>query len=159
LSALPPAAGAVMMVLVAFSSDRLQERKWHMIAATALSGVFLLLAQLAGQGSTVGILIFLTLAVGSFLGRFGPFWALPTEVLPPAVAGVGIGLINGAGNLGGTVGPYFFGVAREWTGSFTLALTVGGLSLIVGSLLVVPIRVSPSTGAAAPADRRLRPAP
>ncbi len=140
LSAIPPAAGAMMMILVAISSDRLQERKWHMIVATALSGVFLLLAQSVGMGSTIGILIFLTLAVASFLGRFGPFWALPTEVLPPAVAGVGIGLVNGAGNLGGTVGPYFFGFVREWTGSFTLALTAGGISLIVGSLLVIPIR-------------------
>ena len=140
LAAIPPAAGAVMMVLVAMNSDRVQERKWHMIACTAMSGVFLLLAQVLGQFGTVGIVICLTLAVGSFLGRFGPFWSLPTEVLPPAVAGVGIGLINGAGNLGGTVGPWFFGVAKEWTGSFTLALTVGGISLIVGSLLVIPIR-------------------
>jgi sugar phosphate permease len=140
LAALPPAVGAVMMVLVAMNSDRVQERKWHMICATALSGVFLLMGQLAGHWGTVGILICLTLAVGSFLGRFGPFWSLPTEVLPPAVAGVGIGLINGAGNLGGTVGPWFFGKANEWTGSFTLALTVGGISLILGSLLVVPIR-------------------
>jgi len=140
LAALPPAVGAVMMVLVAMNSDRVQERKWHMICCTALSGVFLLLAQLFGQWGTVGIVICLTLAVGSFLGRFGPFWSLPTEVLPPAVAGVGIGLINGAGNLGGTVGPWFFGVAKEWTGSFTLALTIGGISLILGSLLVVPIR-------------------
>jgi sugar phosphate permease len=140
LAALPPAVGAVMMVLVAMNSDRVQERKWHMICCTVLSGVFLLLGQLVGPTGTIGILICLTLAVGSFLGRFGPFWALPTEVLPPAVAGVGIGLINGAGNLGGTVGPWFFGVAREWTGSFTLALTVGGISLILGSLLVVPIR-------------------
>jgi sugar phosphate permease len=139
LAAIPPAAGAVMMILVAMNSDRTQERKWHMIAATALSGVFLLLAQTAGHGS-LGILIFLTLAVGAFLGRFGPFWSLPTEVLPPAVAGVGIGLINGAGNLGGTVGPYFFGAVRQWTGSFTLALTAAGVSLIVGSLLVIPIR-------------------
>jgi sugar phosphate permease len=140
LAALPPAVGAVMMVLVAMNSDRVQERKWHMICCTALSGVFLLLAQLVGQAGTVGIVICLTLAVGAFLGRFGPFWSLPTEVLPPAVAGVGIGLINGAGNLGGTVGPWFFGFAKEWTGSFDLALTVGGISLILGSLLVVPIR-------------------
>jgi MFS family permease len=140
LAALPPAVGALMMVLVAINSDRTQERKWHMILATAFSGVFLLLAQLVPQGNTFGILICLTLAVGSFLGRFGPFWSLPTEVLPPAVAGVGIGLINGAGNLGGTVGPWFFGRARDLTGSFTLALTVAGISLIVGSLLAVPIR-------------------
>jgi MFS family permease len=140
LAAIPPAAGAVMMLVVAASSDRLQERKWHMIAATAMSGVFLLTAQFVGQGNTTGILICLTLAVASFFGRFGPFWSLPTEVLPPAVAGVGIGLVNGAGNLGGTVGPYFFGFVREHTGSFGLALTAGGLSLIAGSLIAAPIR-------------------
>jgi cyanate permease len=65
---------------------------------------------------------------------------LPTEVLPPAVAGLGIGLINGAGNLGGTVGPYFFGYIRGATGSFSLALTAGGISLILGSLVAMPIR-------------------
>jgi sugar phosphate permease len=140
LAALPYAAGIVAMLVVARSSDRRRERKWHMIAATACSGIFLLLAQFAGAKSSAGIIIFLTLAVASFLGRFGPFWTLPTEVLPPAVAGVGIGLINGAGNLGGTVGPYFFGYVRGATGSFTLALTAGGVSLILGSLVAMPIR-------------------
>ena len=139
LAALPYAVGIVAMLLVARSSDRHRERKWHTIAATACSGIFLLLAQLAGA-STAGIIVFLTLAVASFLGRFGPFWTLPTEVLPPAVAGVGIGVINGAGNLGGTVGPYFFGYVRGVTGSFTLALTAGGISLILGSLVAMPIR-------------------
>jgi nitrate/nitrite transporter NarK len=132
------------MLLVARSSDRRRERKWHMIAATACSGIFLLLAQFVGANSSAGIIVFLTLAVASFLGRFGPFWTLPTEVLPPAVAGVGIGLINGAGNLGGTVGPYFFGYVRGVTGSFTLALTAGGISLILGSLVAMPIRTRSS---------------
>jgi len=100
----------------------------------------LLLAQLAGERATLGILIFLTLAIAAFFGRFGPFWSLPTEVLPPAVAGVGIGLVNGAGNLGGTVGPYFFGFIRDWTGSFALALTAAGISLVLGSLIATPIR-------------------
>ena len=141
LAALPYALGIVMMIVVARSSDRMQERKWHMILATAFSGLFLLCAQLAtGALGVFGTVLFLSLAVGSFLGRFGPFWTLPAEVLPPAVAGVGIGLINGTGNLGGTVGPYFFGAVRDATGSFTLALTVGGISLILGSLVAVPIR-------------------
>ena len=141
LAALPYALGIVMMIIVARSSDRHQERKWHMILATAFSGIFLLLAQFAtGAFGVFGTVLFLSLAVGSFLGRFGPFWTLPAEVLPPAVAGVGIGLINGTGNLGGTVGPYFFGAVRDATGSFTLALTVAGVSLILGSLVAVPIQ-------------------
>jgi MFS family permease len=145
LAALPYALGIMMMILVARSSDRLRERKWHMIAATAFSGLFLFCAQLSSVMGTLGTVLFLSLAIGAFLGRFGPFWTLPTEVLPPAVAGVGIGLINGAGNLGGTVGPYFFGAVRDATGSFTLALTIAGISLILGSLVAMPIR-TPGTG-------------
>jgi MFS family permease len=140
LSAAPYALGIVTMLVVAWHSDRRQERKWHMVLATAGSGVFLIAASLVPQTSTLAILCCLTLAIGSFLGRFGPFWTLPSEILPPAVGGVGIGLINGAGNLGGTVGPYFFGSVRGLTGSFALALLVGGLSLIVGSLIALPIR-------------------
>lgn len=139
LAALPYAFGIVMMLMVARSSDRHRERKWHMIVATASSGVFLLMAQLAGTQAVFAVIILLCLAIGAFHGRFGPFWTLPTEVLPVSVAGVGIGLINGAGNLGGTVGPYFFGYIRSATGSFTLALTVGGISLILGSLVAIPI--------------------
>src|ERR1700733_8563086 len=47
LAALPYALGIVMMILVARSSDRRRERKWHMIAATAFSGLFLFCAQLS----------------------------------------------------------------------------------------------------------------
>ncbi len=140
LSALPYAAGAVMMVLVARSSDRRQERKWHMIAATSASGVFLFCAQFATGFGPYAAVLFLTLSVGAFLGRFGPFWTLPTEVLPISVAGVGIGLINGAGNLGGTVGPVVFGYVRDTTGSFNAALTAGGVALIGASLIALLIR-------------------
>lgn len=140
LSAIPYAVGAMTMLFVAWLSDRSQERKWHMIAATGASGVLLILASLAPEHSTGAVLFCLTLSVGAFLGRFGPFWTLPSEILPPAVAGVGIGLINGAGNLGGTVGPYFFGYLRQVTGNFSTALLLGGVSLVIGSLIAVPIR-------------------
>lgn len=140
LSALPSALGIALMILVAISSDRTGDRKWHMIAATAASGVALVVLHFT-DGGIVPKIVCLTIGVGAFLGRFGPFWTLPAEVLPPAVIGVGIGLINGAGNLGGTVGPWFFGVARTQTGSFSLALAAAGISLIVSSLLALPIRV------------------
>lgn len=140
LTALPYAAGAIMMVLVARSSDRRAERKWHMIAATSASGLFLFCAQFATGFGPYAAVLFLTLSIGAFLGRFGPFWTLPSEVLPVAVAGAGIGLINGAGNLGGTVGPIVFGYVRDTTGSFNAALTVGGVALIVASLIALLIR-------------------
>lgn len=51
LSAIPYAAGAVAMLIAAFSSDRRTERKWHTVLMTAMSGVFLLLTQLSGVRS------------------------------------------------------------------------------------------------------------
>jgi predicted MFS family arabinose efflux permease len=138
LAAMPSLLGIIMMLSFATSSDRFRERKWHMIVATALAGLPLLVLQLTGGGPWATV-ICLTIAIGAFLGRFGPFWTLPSEVLPPAVVGVGIGLVNGVGNLGGTVGPYFFGVVKQHTGSFSMALAVGGLSLLLSALVAIPI--------------------
>ena len=141
LAAVPYILGVAMMILVAVSSDRLGERKWHLIATTALAGVCLLALPAGGSGA-FAMICFLTLSIGAFMGRYGPFWTLPTEVLPPAVAGVGIGLINGAGNLGGTVGPYFFGAMRSHFGDFKLALAAAGVSLILSALVAIPIRAA-----------------
>jgi MFS family permease len=145
LSAVPATVGMVVMVLVAMSSDRLRERRWHLIAATAISGLALLLMPLGGNNALVAFGL-LTVTVAAFLGRFGPFWTLPSELLPPAVLGVGIGLINMMGILGGIVGPIYFGYVREVTGSFSSALMVAGLSLMLSSLIALPLRPRRRTG-------------
>jgi MFS family permease len=143
LAAIPYIAGVVAMYVVASSSDRHQERKWHMIVMSSLSGVFLVLAQFAAGVNIWAVLILLTLSTASFFGRYGPFWTLPTELLPASVAGVGIGLINGAGNIGGVFGPLVFGYVRGVTGSFSLALTVAGISLVLSGIVALPIRSRP----------------
>lgn len=139
LASLPYLAGVVFMYVVAASSDKLQERKWHMIIMSSLSGVFLIAAQFAIGWNTWVILAFLTLSTASFFGRYGPFWTIPTEILPPTVSGVGIGLINGAGNIGGVLGPLMFGYFRGITGSFSLALLLAGISLVLSAVVALPI--------------------
>jgi MFS family permease len=141
LSAIPFAAGAAMMLVVAVSSDRLMERKWHTIIMSALSGVFLLVAQLSGEHAIGMTILLLTLSFACFYGRFGPFWALPSEVLPASVAGVGIAVINGIGNLGGFAGPFAFGAIRQATGNFTLALSLAGVVLVVSAVVLVALRM------------------
>lgn len=136
LSAIPYAAGAVAMLLAAVSSDRFMERKWHTVLLSAASGIFLL-AALLGSGSVAITLLLLTLSFACFYGRFGPFWALPSEVLPASLAGVGIAVINGVGNLGGFAGPFVFGAVRSHTGSFELALALAGLVLVVSAGVLV----------------------
>lgn len=145
LSAIPYVAGAIAMLIVAHSSDRHMERKWHTLIMTGMSGVFLLLAQITGEGAILGTLALLTLSFAFFYGRFGPFWALPSEVLPASVAGVGIAVINGIGNLGGFAGPFVFGAIRSGTGSFQLALMAAGVSLVASALVLLALRM-PSAG-------------
>jgi MFS family permease len=152
LSAIPYAAGAIAMLIVAFSSDRRMERKWHTIVMTGFSGVFLLAAQLSGETAIMMTLLLLTLSFACFFGRFGPFWALPSEVLPASVAGVGIAVINGIGNLGGFAGPFAFGAIRTATGSFGLALSLAGLVLVVAAAVLVLLRMPGRTAALAPAE-------
>jgi MFS family permease len=141
LSAIPYVVGAVAMVLAAISSDRHLERKWHVLILTVLSGAFLLAAQLSNKATVPVTLCLLTLSFASFYGRFGPFWALPAEVLPTSVAGVGIAVIAGVGNLGGFVGPLMFGAIQELTGSFSLALSSAGLMLVLSAMLLLLLRL------------------
>lgn len=143
LAAIPYIAGVAIMFIVASSSDRHQERKWHMIVMTSLSGAFLILAQYATGVNIWAVITLLTLSTACFFGRYGPFWTLPTELLPASVAGVGIGLINGAGNIGGVFGPLMFGYVRGLTDSFSLALIVAGVSLVLGGIVALPIRARP----------------
>ena len=70
------------------------------------TGVFILGSAWAGSAGLpiVGIL-FITLAVASFLS-VGPItWSYPTAFLTGTAAAAGIGLINSLGNLGGFVAP------------------------------------------------------
>ncbi|GAB3277510.1 MFS transporter [Sinomonas notoginsengisoli] len=70
------------------------------------TGVFILASGWAGANNQplLGIL-FITLAVASFLS-VGPItWAYPTAFLTGTAAAAGIGLINSLGNLGGFVAP------------------------------------------------------
>jgi MFS family permease len=145
LSAIPYVAGAIAMLVVASSSDRRMERKWHTVITTGLAGVFLLLAQLSGEHAIMVTLLLLTLSFASFYGRFGPFWALPSEVLPASVAGVGIAVVNGVGNLGGFAGPFAFGAIRSASGSFTLALTLAGASLVLSAVVLLALRMPSRT--------------
>ncbi len=83
----PYIVGVVAMIAVASSSDRRAERKWHMIGATACSGLVLIIMQVIGVSNNVFLTCFLALGIGVFYGRFGPFWTLPSKVLLPAVLG------------------------------------------------------------------------
>jgi MFS family permease len=143
LAALPYLAGVIAMIVFAITSDRFAERKWHMILLTGGAGALMLCEaalQASGIASLTLAMLLLSLSNGFFYGRFGAFWALPSEFLPAELMGIGVAVANGFGNLGGFVGPFIVGAIRTASGSFTAGFVFLGLCMIAGSLLAIPIR-------------------
>ena len=147
----PTPSGVVMMVLVARSSDRRHERKWHMIAATSGSGIFL-------------------------FWRSSPRVAVPSDRgvpdpgrrrLPRPVRTVLDAADRGAADLrrrgrdrsdqrrgqsGRHRRPVVFGYVRDTDRQLHPGADRGGISLILASLVAIPIRASARLRAARVAD-------
>lgn len=136
LSAIPYLATIVAMVLVAKSSDRTRDRKWHLAGSAFACAIGLGCA--AFSTSTLAAVVFLSLTLMAAFSMNGPFWATTTEMLSETSAAAGIALINSFANLGGFLGPYTIGLVRTWTGSFRGGLlAVGALLLVSGSLALL----------------------
>ncbi len=140
LFAIPYALTAVGMVVISRHSDRYRERRHHVAFALAWGGVFLLGAVASGRRAPLLSFILIALVGFGSYGGLGPFWAIPTETLPPEAAGSAMGLINALGNLGGYFGPLLVGYLNGRTGNFVYAFTLLGASYLAGAALALLLR-------------------
>jgi sugar phosphate permease len=137
LFATPYVLSGVGMVLISRHSDRTRERRGHVAVPLALAGIFFLAAVLAGERAALLSFIFICLVGPGIYGVLGPFWAIPGEVFPRAMAGSAMGLINAIGALGGYFGPLAVGYFSERTGNFLYAFGALGVALLVSSALTL----------------------
>jgi ACS family tartrate transporter-like MFS transporter len=135
LAAIPYAAGATAMVAVGRRSDRLNERRWHVLVPALVSAAGLALLPL-GSG-VVWTIATLSVAMAGLASMFGPFWALTTASMRGVGAAAAIALVNSLGNTGGFVGPYLLGAINDATRSFApgfyaiaAILTLGAVSVL-----------------------------
>ena len=120
LTAIPYTLGAIGPIFIGFSSDRLQERRWHMIGALAVAAVGLLFAGW-WHGSYL-VLVAMSVATIGLWGSKPCFWPMPSQFLTGPAAAAGIALINAIGSLGGYFGPFIVGWIRDSTHSFEASL-------------------------------------
>lgn len=140
LTALPFTCAAIGMVTVAAHSDRTGERRLHVAACAAVAAVGLAIASRAV--SPAATLAALSVAAVGLYSFTPPFWSLPTAFLRGDAAAAGIGLINATGNLGGFLGPYVMGFARDLSGDFNTGLAVLAGAAVLSGTLVMAVRVS-----------------
>lgn len=121
----------VGMLVVSFSSDRLRERRWHVIGCGVVSGATFLLLPLAASSLLVTTIILMVAAVAVF-AFLALFWTIPSAYLRGTSAAGGLAFISSIGALGGVVSPIYIGWMKDLTGGFYGALGSLGLLLILG---------------------------
>jgi MFS transporter, ACS family, tartrate transporter len=131
---IPHLVGLVAMILVARSSDRRLERRYHAAVPLLFGGFALLL--MTSTNSPFLLLFLLSLLAGVY-SYFGPFWSIPSEFLTGFSAAAGIALINSIGSLAGFVGPFLIGFVGARTGSLYRGFAFAGIPLIVAAVLLL----------------------
>jgi MFS transporter, ACS family, tartrate transporter len=120
VTAVPYIVGTVGLLVWGYSSDRFNERRWHLIIASLLAGVGLICAGLFG--SSYWALAGMATATTGIYGSRAAFWPMPSMFLTGTAAAGAIALINATGNLGGYVGPFVVGWIKDSSGSFEAGL-------------------------------------
>jgi D-galactonate transporter len=133
------------MLAVSFSSDRLLERRWHVIGCGVVAALSFVLLPLGAHSTTITFIL-LAFASAAVFGFLALFWTIPSAYFKDQAAAGGIALISSVGAIGGAVSPIFIGWMKELTGSFYYALgTLGGCFLISLILLFYSIPRSRAT--------------
>ncbi|SAL76622.1 major facilitator transporter [Caballeronia arvi] len=141
LTAVPYAVAIVSMILAARSSDRRNERRWHLaIAAVVAAAGFY--ASTLHTGNLALALVTLSVGTAGVLSMMPVFWTYPSSVLTGTAAAAGIAMINSIGNLAGFVSPSIIGWMKDVTHSTNAGLVVVAGALLVGAVLTLTQRAA-----------------
>jgi ACS family tartrate transporter-like MFS transporter len=145
LSSLPYIVGTIGLLAWGWSSDRHNERRWHLITASTVGAIGLAFA--AWSGASYWALLGMSAATAGIYGSRAAFWPMPSIFLTGTAAAGAIAMINAVGNLGGYVGPFVVGWIRDSTKSFEAGLYF----LAACSLMAAVITFFAARAAGAPA--------
>jgi ACS family tartrate transporter-like MFS transporter len=70
----------------------------------------------------------------------GPLWAIPATFLSGRSAAAGIAAINMIGIVGGFIGPYWMGFARDLTGDYQRGLLTLALPMLIATAIMLYLR-------------------
>ena len=120
LIATAAAAGAVAMVVFGFRSDRMRERRWHVVVPALIMALLMLVAGLHLRGWVAAIILLIAMPV--YFAMQAPWVAVIVELFRGEKAALAIATINMLGIVGGFLGPYWMGWMRELTGGFAVGI-------------------------------------
>jgi sugar phosphate permease len=125
----------VIMLTVSFSSDRLRERRWHVLGCGIVAGISFLLLPFGANSIALTVLL-LVASSGAVFGFLALFWTIPGVLFKDTAAAGSLALVSSIGSLGGTFSPMFIGWIKESTGSFYYALGILGCIFLLSLRLL-----------------------
>ena len=138
LMSLTGVAGAVSMMVNGWHSDRRRERHWHtVIPLTLIAGAFLVM----GVSTAPWIVVLAYVVV--FMGQNAvqaTFWLIPSDMLHGRSAAVGVAAIGSIGMVGSFIGPYAWGIAKDFTGSYQAGLLCLVVPHLAAAAIVLAVR-------------------
>jgi MFS family permease len=136
LAAIPPLVALFVMNIVAWHSDRKQERRWHFACGQFLGAGGLLLASFF-YSSTVLVIIAMSLAVSGVYSSASVFTNIAVVYLSERTRAAGLAMMTSIGSLANVLAPMMMGWLRQETGSFATGLQVSVLFVVAGPILLL----------------------
>ncbi|MBU3895657.1 MFS transporter [Serratia rubidaea] len=139
LTMIPFGLGTIFMIVLSIRADKQLDHILSTIIPLAVTSAAFACTLLT-DSLPVTLALFFLILIGNF-SLTGPFWALTSETLHPAVLAAGIAAVNTLGHLGTGVANLGIGIIKEHTGSFPLALLPISVMTALGIILVLIISV------------------
>lgn len=134
----PYMLAVIAMLWAARSSDKLRERRWHMIVPFLIAAVALICIGLFQHDKTA-VMIALSIAVAASLVPTPLFWSLPNAIFTGGCAAACIALINSFANIGGFISPYIIGYLKKMSGNYLPAMCILALMMVCGAILTYTV--------------------
>jgi sugar phosphate permease len=141
LSAVPYVLAIILMIVASYYSDRTVERKLFVWPFLLAGAVAFYLSYLIGASNFWLSFLLLVIAGGCMYAPYGPFFAIPPEILPSNVAGEAMALINSMGALGSFVGVYVVGYLNGATGGTGASFIFMAICLVLAVIFTIAVRM------------------
>ncbi len=130
--------GALGLVLNGHHSDRAGERYWHLIVPCLL-----IAAAFVVGGLTVAPIFAIpayAIIFVAFNATAGPSWAIASSFLTGRSSAAGIATANTIAIVGGFLGPYWMGRAKDFTGNYQTGLLTLAVPAFAGAAILLFMR-------------------
>jgi len=135
LMAAVAALGAVGMIAAGWYSDRQRERHLHLIVY-----LFVVAGAYGAMWLSPPPWLFAlsyALSVTSFMATQAVYFSIPSDVLRGRSAAAGIAAIGSIGMVGSFIGPYAWGLAKDFTGTYRAGLLTLAFAYLCAATIIV----------------------